>query len=75
MSVFLRERWIDKRLSYVDTLNMTRLILDSSLFGNVWMPDVFILSEKSSDYHEVMVPNKLIHVYPDGTVQYSARFV
>ncbi|KAL4220984.1 Glycine receptor subunit alpha-3 [Mactra antiquata] len=73
ISMFLRERWVDNRLKYNDTLNLTRLELDYSLFENVWMPDMYILNEKSSDYHEVTVPNKLIHVYPDGTVQYSAR--
>ncbi|XP_053400665.1 glycine receptor subunit alpha-3-like [Mercenaria mercenaria] len=73
MSVFLRERWIDDRLRYDDTLNITRLILDNTLFESVWMPDMYILNEKKSDYHEVMVSNKLIHIYPDGTIQHSAR--
>ncbi|XP_060573934.1 glycine receptor subunit alpha-2-like [Ruditapes philippinarum] len=73
MSIFLRERWIDDRLKYDDTLNITRINLDSSMFNDVWMPDMYILNEKSSDYHEVMVTNKLIHIYPDGTIQHSAR--
>ncbi|KAL4230703.1 Glycine receptor subunit alpha-3 [Mactra antiquata] len=73
MSVFLRERWVDKRLAYNDTLNLSRLILDSSMFNQVWMPDMYILNEKTSHYHEVMIANKFIHIYPDGTVQYSAR--
>lgn len=73
MSIFLRERWIDDRLKYDNTRNLTRLILDNSMFNEVWMPDMYILNEKSSDYHEVMVTNKLIHIYPDGTIQHSAR--
>jgi hypothetical protein len=60
-------------LTYVDDINITRLELDKSLFDDVWMPDMYILNEKSSDFHEVTIPNKLIHVYPDGAVQYSAR--
>ncbi|KAL4230921.1 Glycine receptor subunit alpha-3 [Mactra antiquata] len=73
MSIFLRERWVDDRLVYNDTLNLTRLNLHSSLFDDIWEPDLYIVNEKYSDYHEVTVPNKLIHIYPDGTVQMSAR--
>ncbi|KAL4229819.1 Glycine receptor subunit alpha-3 [Mactra antiquata] len=73
MSMFLRERWIDERLKYDDVLNLTRLEIDVSMFDKVWTPDLFIISEKYSDFHEVTVPNKMLHIYPDGTVQYSAR--
>ena len=75
MSIFLRERWLDERLIFNDTLNLTRLELDFSLHGQVWVPDMYILNEKSSDFHEVTVPNRLIHVYPDGSVQLSMRYV
>ncbi|XP_053400666.1 glycine receptor subunit alpha-3-like [Mercenaria mercenaria] len=73
MSMFLRERWIDDRLQYTNTLNLSRIVLENALYENIWMPDMYILNEKESDFHEVTVPNKLIHIYPDGTVQYSAR--
>ncbi|XP_045205192.2 glycine receptor subunit alpha-2-like isoform X1 [Mercenaria mercenaria] len=73
MSMHLRERWVDERLRYTDVLNLTRLELDTSLFEKVWVPDMYILNEKSSNYHEVTVLNKMMHVYPDGTVQLSAR--
>lgn len=73
MSMHLRERWVDERLRYTDVLNLTRLELDTSLFDSVWVPDIYILNEKSSDYHEVTVLNKMMHVYPDGSVQLSAR--
>lgn len=74
MSIFLRERWVDERLKYDQALGVTRIILDNSMFGDIWMPDVYILNEKASDFHEVMTSNKLIHIYPDGTVQHSARY-
>ncbi|XP_060566247.1 glycine receptor subunit alpha-2-like [Ruditapes philippinarum] len=73
MSVFIRERWTDDRLSYTDSVNLTRLELDTSMFDDIWMPDVYIVNEKESDYHEVTVPNKMVHIYPNGTVQFSAR--
>ncbi|XP_060566239.1 glycine receptor subunit alpha-2-like isoform X2 [Ruditapes philippinarum] len=73
MSMFLRERWLDERLKYNNTINISRVELDKFYFESVWMPDMYILSEKESQYHDVTVPNKLLHIYPDGTVQYSAK--
>ncbi|XP_045205198.2 glycine receptor subunit alpha-2-like [Mercenaria mercenaria] len=73
MSMFMRERWVDERLKYNNTVNISRVELDKFYFESVWMPDMYILSEKESSYHEVTVPNKMLHIYPDGTVQYSAK--
>ncbi|KAL4223141.1 hypothetical protein ACF0H5_016613 [Mactra antiquata] len=74
MSVHFRERWLDERLSYNNTNNnITRLELDKSLFDQIWMPDVYILNEKSSSFHEVTILNKMIHIYPDGTIQMVSR--
>ena len=74
MSMFLRERWDEPRFAY-DHLksNITRLELDSATYKDVWVPDIYILNEKNSDFHEVTVTNKMIHVYPKGTIQYSMR--
>ena len=74
MSMFLRERWVDRRLAYDNVLNLTRIELDIGSIDKVWQPDMYIFNEKKSDFHEVMVPNKLLHIYPDGTVQLSARY-
>ncbi|XP_052793064.1 glycine receptor subunit alpha-2-like isoform X2 [Mya arenaria] len=73
MSLFLRERWKDSRLVYNDTLNLTRIELDPSMFGAIWQPDMFIATEKYSDFHEVTVRNQMVHIYPNGIIQYSAR--
>jgi len=73
MSMFLRERWNDPRLRWVDSLNLTRLELDPASFGSLWKPDLFFVTEKYSDFHEVTVRNQMVHIYPDGDVQYSVR--
>ncbi|XP_052794140.1 glycine receptor subunit alpha-2-like [Mya arenaria] len=73
MSLFLRERWEDTRLVYNDTLNLTRIELDPSMFDAIWQPDMFIATEKYSDFHEVTVRNQMVHIYPNGIIQYSAR--
>jgi len=72
--MFIRQRWKDERLAFVDVLNFTRIELSPFMYGDIWMPDLYIVSEKYSDFHEVTVRNQMIHVYPDGTIQYSARY-
>lgn len=71
--MYLRQRWKDERLTFEDVLNHTRVELAPSMYDDIWMPDLYIRTEKSSDFHEVTVRNQMIHIYPDGTIQYSAR--
>ena len=74
ISMFLRERWMEPRFAYQHlTSDINRIELDVNTHENVWIPDVFIRNEKMSDFHDVTILNKYIHVYPDGTVQYSTR--
>lgn len=73
MSFFVRQRWVDNRLNYTPTLNMSRLELDTKRMSNVWVPDLYFVNEKKADVHHVTVPNKLMHIYPDGLVVYSMR--
>lgn len=74
MSMFLRQRWMEPRFAYeYITQNISRLELSTSTHKKVWVPDLFIRNEKKSDFHEVTVPNQMMHVYPDGTIQYSMR--
>ncbi|XP_022320293.2 glycine receptor subunit alpha-2-like isoform X1 [Crassostrea virginica] len=73
MTFFVRQRWVDKRLNYTPVFNMTRLELDTRRMADVWVPDLYFVNEKKADVHQVTVPNKLMHIYPDGLVVYSMR--
>ncbi|WAQ99205.1 GLRA1-like protein [Mya arenaria] len=42
------------------------------MFDAIWQPDMFIATEKYSDFHEVTVRNQMVHIYPNGIIQYSA---
>jgi len=39
------------------------------------VPDLFFNNEKKANIHHVTVPNMLMHIYPDGDVVYSMRYV
>lgn len=73
IGMFIRQSWHDSRLIYTKLPKLRSLELDSRLMSDVWVPDLFIANEKSAYFHSVTVPNKLMHIYPDGRVQYSIR--
>ena len=75
MSFFLRQRWNDSRLRYDKVQNVSSIQLDSKSIEKVWVPDLYILNEKKAIVHEVVVPNKLLHVRHDGAILYSIRYV
>lgn len=74
LGIFLRQTWNDSRLSYKKIPSLRSLELDSRLIDNIWVPDLFITNEKKAIFHTVTVPNKLMHIYPEGRVQYSVRY-
>ena len=41
--------------------------------GRVWMPDTFFQNEKLGHFHDIIVPNVYIRIFPTGRVLYSIR--
>ena len=39
----------------------------------VWMPDTFFRNEKEGRFHNILVPNVYIRIFPNGDVLYSSR--
>ena len=75
MGMFVRQRWNDTRLSYEPIPGFSLLELDNALMSKVWVPDLFFPSEKKAEVHKVTVPNRLMHIYPDGRIVYSQRYM
>ncbi|XP_045204206.2 glycine receptor subunit alpha-2-like isoform X2 [Mercenaria mercenaria] len=73
VGMFLRQTWNDSRLTYTPIPRLRSLELDSRLMDQIWIPDLFIANEKQAHFHSVTVPNKLMHIYPEGRIQYSIR--
>ncbi|XP_052795316.1 glycine receptor subunit alpha-2-like isoform X2 [Mya arenaria] len=73
MDIFLRQKWEDKRLKYGNTSELPWLELDNKIMDSVWVPDTFFPNEKKARVHDVTVPNKMMHLYKNGTVLYSIR--
>ncbi|XP_067651052.1 glycine receptor subunit alpha-2-like isoform X4 [Haliotis asinina] len=73
MSIYLRQKWNDHRLTWSDNTNLSRIEVDTKLMERVWTPDLYFVNEKQAIMHDVTVSNKLLHLYPNGTVQSSIR--
>ncbi|XP_046585185.1 glycine receptor subunit alpha-4-like isoform X3 [Haliotis rubra] len=73
MSIYLRQKWNDHRLMWSDNANLSRIEVDTKLMERVWTPDLYFVNEKQAIMHDVTVSNKLLHLYPNGTVQSSIR--
>ena len=41
----------------------------------VWMPDTFFQNEKTGHFHNIIVPNVYVRIFPNGKVLYSIRSV
>nr|KAG5711683.1 hypothetical protein BaRGS_016865 [Batillaria attramentaria] len=73
VEMFLTQEWQDERLHFANLTDSKWLEVDSKLMNSVWVPDVYFRNEKSASFHDVTVPNKYMHLYPEGRVVYSVR--
>ena len=73
MTIFLRQTWRDIRLSFAHLNNASSIAMDARMVQSIWVPDLFFPNEKKSHFHDVTVPNRLLRIYNNGTVFYSAR--
>ncbi|XP_073998266.1 glycine receptor alpha 1 isoform X4 [Rhodnius prolixus] len=67
-----REQWLDERLKFDDFKGKIKyLTLTES--NRVWMPDLFFSNEKDGHFHNIIMPNVYIRIFPYGSVLYSIR--
>ena len=69
--MYLRQRWKDTRMAYPHWPH--HVVLNQEAMSQVWTPDLFFPNEKEAIMHDITVPNRLMRIYPDGTVMYSLR--
>ncbi|ESO93833.1 hypothetical protein LOTGIDRAFT_182253, partial [Lottia gigantea] len=73
ITIYLRQKWVDSRLQFPDYNKSDWLELDTRRISDVWVPDTFFRNEKGSSFHNVTVPNRLVHIHKDGTINYSLK--
>ena len=71
--MFIQQEWQDSRLAFFGLIDSPYLELDSKLMNLIWVPDLYITNEKAASFHDVTVPNKMLHLYDNGNVVYRIR--
>ena len=59
------------RLEFNSVNNITYLTLTEP--EKIWKPDLFFSNEKEGHFHNIIMPNVLLRIYPNGQVLYSIR--
>ncbi|XP_076309353.1 glutamate-gated chloride channel-like isoform X1 [Tachypleus tridentatus] len=67
-----REQWRDERLEF-DDMNGQMAYLTLTDPNKIWKPDLFFSNEKEGHFHDIIMPNVLLRIYPNGEVLYSIR--
>ncbi|XP_046971871.1 glutamate-gated chloride channel isoform X6 [Nymphalis io] len=67
-----REQWLDERLKF-NNLGGRLKYLTLTEANRVWMPDLFFSNEKEGHFHNIIMPNVYIRIFPNGNVLYSIR--
>lgn len=74
MNMFIQQEWYDPRLQFFGLIDSTYLELDARLIKDVWVPDLYFTNEKKASFHDVTVPNLMMHLYEDGRIVYRLRY-
>ncbi|KYN37748.1 Glutamate-gated chloride channel [Trachymyrmex septentrionalis] len=67
-----REQWLDERLRFNDFGGKLKYLTLTEA-SRVWMPDLFFSNEKEGHFHNIIMPNVYIRIFPHGSVLYSIR--
>ena len=63
---------MDNRLKFDNMSGQIRYLVLTDP-KRVWRPDLFFKNEKEGHFHEIILPNVLLRIYPEGDVLYSIR--
>lgn len=67
-----REQWRDERMQFDDMGGQVRYLTLTDP-EKIWKPDLFFSNEKEGHFHNIIMPNVLLRIYPNGDVLYSIR--
>ncbi|KAH7643267.1 glycine receptor subunit alpha-2-like protein [Dermatophagoides farinae] len=70
--VTFRQQWNDNRLKFDDKNGQIKYLVLTDP-ERIWKPDLFFKNEKKGHFHEIIMPNILLRIYPNGDILYSIR--
>ena len=72
VQITFRQKWNDPRLRFDDNEGRMKYLTLTDP-KKVWMPDTFFRNEKTGHFHNILVNNVYIRIFPNGDVLYSIR--
>ena len=72
VQITFRQQWNDNRLAFNDIGGKIKYLTMTER-NRVWMPDTFFRNEKEGKFHNILVHNVYMRIFPDGGVLYSIR--
>lgn len=72
IQITFREQWRDDRLTYDDLGGKIRYLTLTDP-DKIWKPDLFFSNEKDGHFHNIIMPNVLLRIFPNGDVLFSVR--
>ncbi|VDM76462.1 unnamed protein product [Strongylus vulgaris] len=70
---YFRQMWTDSRLKFNGTQTKQSLSLSMAMLDKIWKPDTYFWNGARSYTHTMTTSNRLVRLYPDGTVLFSSR--
>ncbi|XP_041463944.1 glycine receptor subunit alphaZ1-like [Lytechinus variegatus] len=70
MDLYFRQQWRDERLQFNADFG---LALNAEILDSFWIPDIYIINEKSANYHTILYKNSLLRIEPNGDMLFSTR--
>ncbi|KAK7471348.1 hypothetical protein BaRGS_00036023 [Batillaria attramentaria] len=71
VSMMLALSWMQRDLAYRYDVDFFEI--DNDNMQKIWIPDLYFPNEKKASFHQVMNPNQMMRLYPDGRLEYYAR--
>jgi len=75
MSMYLRQRWLDSRLSFDKAANhnSSMLKMEQQAWRRIWIPEVVFRNEKQATFHDITTDNRMMRLYSTGIVWYVSK--
>ena len=73
LNMYFRQFWHDYRLAFEQRVNLNKIVQYAEYMKNIWVPDTFFPTEKSSHYHKATVDNQFLRIMYSGNILRSER--
>ena len=73
LDMYFRQFWTDPRLAFQPKPGLEKLILGSEFINSIWVPDTFIVNEKTGHFHKATTNNEFFRIKPNGDILRSIK--